>query len=150
MLVATAWLGPLHRPRDAIRLFRLVAADPTGDGLNLRFAERGLVDALIADGQLDEAATQAQAHAVQLDPEVVRRLQRHQRRRTLVRAAQIEVVVFVGFLVIARWKRRSRRAAPRSNPARIAGALWGAASVIAAAFVVLSALAPSYLERIGL
>jgi hypothetical protein len=151
MLVASAWLGPLRRPRDALRLFRLVATDPTG-GQNLRFAERGLVDALIADGQLDEAATEAQAHAVQLDPEVVHRLQRHQRRRTLVRVAQIEVAVFVGFLAVARWKRRSRRAAPRStsNLARIAGALWGAASVIAAAFVVLSALAPSYLERIGL
>ena len=152
MLVATAWLGPLRRPRDAIRLFRLVATDPTGDGVNHRFAERGLVDALVADGQLDEAATEARAHAVQLDPEVVNRLQRHQRRRTLLRAAQIEIAVFVGFLAVARWKRRSRRAAPRStsNLARIAGALWGAASVIAATFVVLSALAPSYLERIGL
>lgn len=152
MLVATAWLGPLHRPRDAIRLFRLVATDPTADGQNLRLAERGLVDALIADGQLDAAAAEAQAHAIHLDPEVVHRLQRHQRRRTLVRAARIEVAVFVGFLAVAGWKRRRRRAAPRSpsNLARITGALWGAASVIAAAFVVLGALAPSYLERLGL
>ncbi len=152
MLVATAWLGPLRRPRDAIRLFRLVATDPTGDGLNLRFAERGLVDALIADGQFDEAAKEAQTHAAQLEPAVMHGLQRHQRRRTLVRAAQIEVVVFVGFLAVARWNRRSRRAVPRSpsNLARVAGALWAVATVIAAAFVVLSALAPSYLERIGL
>jgi tetratricopeptide (TPR) repeat protein len=156
MLVAAAWLGPLHRSRDAIRLFRLVATDPTADGMNRRFAERGLVDALIADGQLDEAAKEAQVHARQLDPGVVTRLQRLQRRRTLLRAAQIEVAVFVGFVVVARVylrrKRRSHLDAPRStwSMARVAGALWGAASVIAAAFVLLGALAPTYLEHIGL
>ncbi len=156
MLVATAWLGPLHRPRDAIRLFRLVATDPTADGMSLRFAERGLVDALIADGQVDAAMKEAQVHAAQLDPAVVTRLQRLQRRRTLLRAAQIEVAVFVGFVVVARvylsWKRRARRAAPRSTwtMARVASALWAAATLIAAAFVLLGALAPTYLERIGL
>jgi tetratricopeptide (TPR) repeat protein len=156
MLVATAWLGPLHRPRDAIRLFRLVATDPTADGVNLRFAERGLVDALIADGQIDAAMKEAQVHAAQLDPEVVTRLQRLQRRRTLLRAAQIEVAVFVGFAVIARvylnWKRRAHGAGPRSTwtRARVASALWGVATVIAAVFILLGALAPTYLERIGL
>lgn len=156
MLIATAWLGPLHRPRDAIRLFRLVAADPTADGVNLRFAERGLVDALIADGQIGAAMKEAQVHAAQLDPAVVTRLQRLQRRRALLRAAQIEVVAFVGFVVVARvcliWKRRTRRAAPRSTwtTARVASALWGVATVIAAVFILLGILAPTYLERTGL
>ncbi len=156
MLVATAWLGPLHRPRDAIRLFRLVATDPTADGMTLRFAERGLVDALIADGQIDAAIKEAQIHATQLDPAVVIRLQRFQHRRALLRAAQIEVAVFVGFMLVTRvylsWKRRVRGAGPRSTSttARVAIVLWGAATVIAAAFVLLGALAPTYLERIGL
>lgn len=156
MLVATAWLGPLHRPRDAIRLFRLVATDPTADGVNLRFAERGLVDALIADGQIDEAVREAHVHAAQLDPAVVTRLQRLQHRRTLLRAAQIEVAVFVGFAVVARvylsWKRRARGAGPRSTwtRAHVASALWGVATVIAAVVILLGALAPTYLERIGL
>ncbi len=156
ILVATAWLGPLHRPRDATRLFRLVATDPTADGVNLRFAERGLVDALIADGQIDVAMKEVQVHATQLDPEVVTQLRRLQRRRTLLRAAQIEVAVFVGFVVVARvylnWKRRARRAATPSTwtMVRAVHALWGAATVIAAAFLLLGALAPTYLERIGL
>lgn len=156
MLVATAWLGSLHRPRDATRLFRLVATDPTADGVTLRFAERGLVDALIADGQIDAASKEAQVHATQLDPEVVARLQRLQRRRTLLRVAQIEVAVFVGFVLVTRvylsWKRRARGARPRSTwtLARVAIALWGAATVVAAAFALLGALAPTYLERIGL
>jgi tetratricopeptide (TPR) repeat protein len=156
MLVASAWLGSLHRPRDAIRLFRLVATDPTVDGMNLRFAERGLVDALIADGQVDAATKEAQVHAAQLDREVVTRLQRLQHRRTLLRAAQIEVAVFIGFVVVARvylnWKRRARRAASRSTwtMARVASALWGIATAIAAVFILLVVLAPTYLERIGL
>jgi tetratricopeptide (TPR) repeat protein len=158
MLVATAWLGPLHRPRDAVDLFRLVATDPTADGVNLRFAERGLVDALIANGEIDAAMKEAQVHAAQLAPEVVTRLQRLQRRRTLLRVAQVEVAVFVGFAVVARvyldWRRRrrDRRAASRSTwiMVRVARALWVAATVIAAAFVLLGALAPTWLERIGL
>jgi hypothetical protein len=132
------------------------ATDPTADGMNLRFAERSLVDALIADGQIDAARKEAQVHAAQLDPEVVTRLQRLQRRRTLLRAAQIEVVAFVGFAVIARmyfkWKRRAHGAGPRSTwtMARVATALWGAATAIAAALILLGLLAPTYLERIGL
>src|SRR5205814_10278305 len=55
VLLATAWLGPLHRLGDAIGEFRLVTADPAADGTARRFAERGLVDALIADGQMDAA-----------------------------------------------------------------------------------------------
>lgn len=155
VLIATAWLGPLHRPRDAIRVFRLVASDPTADGMSLRFAERGLVDALLADGQLQEAAKDAQVHTAQLEPAVVSRLQQLQRRRILLRGAQIEIVVFVGFSVTRaylRRKRRARRATPRSKwtLARIAGVVWGTASVIATAVVLLGTVAPAYLERIGL
>lgn len=156
ILVATAWLGPLHRPRDALRLFRLVATDPTTDGANLRFAERGLVDALIADGQVDAATKEARVHAAELEPAVVTRLQRLERRRTLLRAAQIEVAVFVGFLVVAcaylTWKRRVRRPAPRSawTLARIACALWAAATALVAVFLLLGVLVPTYLDRIGL
>jgi len=155
-LVATAWLGLLHRPRDAVRLLRLVVSDPTADGMNLRFAERGLVDALMADGQVDAAMKEVQVHAAQLDPEVVTRLQRVQRRRTLLRAAQIEVVASVGFAlamgVYLHRNRRARRAVPglTRTAARAARALWGAATLIAAAFVLVGALAPTYLERVGL
>jgi hypothetical protein len=51
-----------------------------------------------------------------------------------------------------KWKRRVHGAGPRSTwtMARVATALRGAATVIAAAFVRLGLLAPTYLERIGL
>ena len=158
MLVATAWLGPLHRPRDAGDLFRRVATDPAAAGVNLRFAERGLVDALIANGEIDAASKEARAHAAQLDPELVTRLQRLQRRRTLLRLAPVEVAMFVGCTVVARMylsgrrRRRPGRAASRSTwiAVRVALALGGVATVVAAAFVLLGALAPAGLERIGL
>jgi hypothetical protein len=97
---------------------------------------------------------EAQVHAAQLDPQVVSRLRRLQRRRTLLRVA--EVAAFVGFAVVARvyrsWRRRARRAASRTTGilSRVVCALWVAATVVAAAFVLLGALAPSWLERIGL
>lgn len=156
LLVANAWLGPLHRPRDAIPLFRQVTTDPTADGMNLRFAERGLVDALIADGQVDAAMKEGRVHAAELDPQVVSRLLRLERRRTLLRAAQIEVAAFVVFVVVGvvyrRWRRRAGRAVPRLpwSIARVASVLWGAVTAIAVIFLLLVAMAPTPLERLGL
>jgi hypothetical protein len=87
---------------------------------------------------------------------VVNRLERLHRRRVLLRAAEIEVAVFVGFLVVVRgyltWKRRVRRAVPRSTwtMARAVCALWGVATALVTVFILLGLVAPTYLERIGL
>jgi hypothetical protein len=116
MLVATAWLGPLHRPRDAIPLFRLVAIDLTADGSQVRFAERGFVDALIAHGQLDEAAGEANVHAIQLEPEVVTRLQKLLCRRTLLRAAELQLASFVAVALVANGVRAPQTGSPSEGP----------------------------------
>jgi hypothetical protein len=100
-IVATAWLGPLHRPHDAVGMFRLSATDRTADGPTLLTAESGLVDALLTDGQLDEAAKEIKLHPDQLDPKVEPRLEQLRRRHTMLRAAEIALAAFVGLAVIA-------------------------------------------------
>ena len=72
MLVAEAWLGRMHRADAAIASCAEVVDDRTADGLTVRLAERELVDALVASGRIDEAATEARTHATRLDPRSVR------------------------------------------------------------------------------
>jgi tetratricopeptide (TPR) repeat protein len=161
--VAAALLGPLHRPHDAVPVFRQVLTDPAAEGGDLLVASRGLVDALREDGQLDEAVKEAKLRSSQIDAEVMSDLQQRVRRRdllvrrrNLLHAAWIALAVFVGFVVIAlgyaRWKRGSFREALRATrrPARVAGALWCAVGAITAVFALIGTLAPTYLERIGL
>jgi tetratricopeptide (TPR) repeat protein len=114
--VGAAWLGTLHRPHDAVRVFRLVVTDPTADAGTLLVGVRGLVDALLADGQLDEAEKQANLHAVQLEPEVVARVRQLLRRRWLIRSSEMALVVVAGLaaivLAVRRWPGRARAARP--------------------------------------
>jgi tetratricopeptide (TPR) repeat protein len=126
LLVAAAWLGPLRRPRDAIRELRTASADRGADGMSLRLAERGLVDALLAEGLLDDAAQEVQGHAVQLDPLVVMRVQQLVRRRSLLRGAWIALATLATLigLAVALHRRRNRGAlaAPAGAQAGPAGA----------------------------
>lgn len=156
VIVATAWLGPLHRVHDAVSLFRQVATDPTADGAALTAGRRGLVDALLADGHLDEAAKEIDVYASELDPDVVSRLQVLVRRRRVLFAARIAFGTFLVLAAVAlgyaRRKQGSLRDALRATgtSVRVAGVIGCVAGVTAAVFVLLGALAPAYLEHIGL
>jgi hypothetical protein len=211
MLVAEAWLGRLHRPEDALAQLRKVRDDPKADPLTARLAERELVDALVAEGRLDEAAAEARARANRLDPRFVRQTVRLVRRRSLRWTAVGALAGFVGLagLALARATRRGAigaagRAVRSIAPIAVAFALyvgcaggelasqyesgnsspfialaaavlpilllaraWGAvgsagraaragrsllcaATVVAAAFVLLDAMNPAYLEGFGL
>jgi len=83
MLVAEAWYGRMHRPAEAVAELRRVTEDPSADTLTQRLAERELIDALVATGQVDEAATEAHVHTNRLDPRFVKQVGRLILRRTV-------------------------------------------------------------------
>jgi hypothetical protein len=157
VLIGTAWLD-LHRPKDAIREFRKVVTDPRAEGIDARFAKRGLVDALLTDGQLEEASQQVEMYALQLEPQVVVRIRRLVRRRALMRGSEIglgaSALLGTMVLVYLRWRRGPgalRRAWSSTRaPARVAIALLCAAAVVASAFVLAGTSAPAFLERLSL
>ncbi len=100
MLVARAWLERM-RVDDAIVELRQVRDDPEADPLTARLAAREIVDALGGQGRVDDAAAEAHAHANRLDPRFVTRTQRLVRRRTMRRAALVELGVFVSVATAA-------------------------------------------------
>jgi hypothetical protein len=108
MLVAEAWIGRMHRPGDAIRELRVVAEDPKADPLTQRLAERELVDALVATGQIDEAAAEAQAHKNRLDNRFVKQVGRLIVRRT-VRWGSMAVLAAFALLALAGLVRAAMR-----------------------------------------
>jgi hypothetical protein len=110
MLVAEAWIGRMHRPSDAIDQLRLVVDDPKADALTSRLAERELVDALVATGRIDEAASEARAHAPRLDPRFVKQVERLVVRRA-VRFASDAVLVLFALLAVVGLVRAGRRGA---------------------------------------
>ena len=101
MLVAEAWLGRLHRPSAALDELRAVASDPKADALTARLAERELVDVLVSDGDIDEAAAEAHAHANRLDPRFVRQVSRLLVRRAVRYGAIAVVGAFLALACIA-------------------------------------------------
>jgi tetratricopeptide (TPR) repeat protein len=108
MLVAEAWLGRMHRPADAIDPLRRVVVDPAADPLTQRLAERELVDAWVAMGQIDEAATEARAHSTRLDPGFVKQVQRLIVRRAVRVAAFVVLAAFAALAVlglVGAWRR---------------------------------------------
>jgi hypothetical protein len=135
MLVAEAWLGRLRRPKDAIRALRDVADDPKADSLTARLAEREIVEALAAGGQVVEAAAEARDHPRLLDPVFVRQVTQLVRRQWIRRAATGLVASF-GVLAAVALARGIRRGALGD----VARALGGVLPV-AAAFVAFLALA---------
>jgi hypothetical protein len=110
--VAAAWMG-LGRPAESAHVFRLVLADPAADGGSSLVAARGLVDALVADGRMDEASKEVQRYRNLIDAETVQRVEQLALRRTLVRGGILGLVVLavLATLVLA-WVLRARRAAP--------------------------------------
>jgi hypothetical protein len=108
MVVAEAWLGRMHRPADALRVLRRVVADPAADSLTSRLAEREIVDTLIAQDRVHEAADEARAHGEKLDARFAIQVHRVERRRALWTGALAELVLFAA-LVTFELVRASRR-----------------------------------------
>jgi hypothetical protein len=95
LLVAEAWLGRLHRPEAAIPELRVVVSDSAADPVTARFAERELVDALVAVGLIAEARAEADRHRDRLEARFVTRVDRLARRVWLRAAAAAAVAVFL-------------------------------------------------------
>jgi hypothetical protein len=211
MVVAEAWLGRMHRPADALRVLRRVVADPAADSLTSRLAEHEIVDTLIAQDRIQEAADEARAHAEKLDARFVLQVHRLERRRALWTAALAELILFVTLAAFGLVRASRRRILSRAlvalraiapavlafsafvalvggalasqfesgnagpflalgavvapivlvarawsavgstkAPARIGRGIVCAASAFAAAFVLLDACSPLYLEGFGL
>jgi hypothetical protein len=108
MFVADAYLGRMRRPEDGILELRRVVNDPLAEPLTVRLAERELVDALTAEGHIDEAAAEARAHAAWIDPGFAARIARLSRRR-IVRALAYGVLASFAALVLVALARAARR-----------------------------------------
>jgi hypothetical protein len=96
LLVAEAWLGRMRRPEAAIGELGAVASDPAADAITARFAERELVDALVAVGRIGEARAEADRHRDRLDARFVTHVERLARRVWLRAASVAAVFVFLG------------------------------------------------------
>jgi len=94
MLVAEAWLGRMHRPDRAVGELRAVTEDPRADTLTTRLAERELVDVLVTEGRIDEAAAEARAHTNRLDARFVREVTRLLLRRKVRVVAVATLAIF--------------------------------------------------------
>jgi hypothetical protein len=98
MLVAEAWLGRMGRPGDAIAELREVSNEARADPLTIRLAERELVDAMAANGDIAAAAAEALTHTNLLDPGFLRRVNMLLRRRW---ERRIAVTLLATFLALA-------------------------------------------------
>jgi hypothetical protein len=113
MLVAEAWLGRMQTPEhasDALALLRAVSEDPEADPLTARLAEREIVDALVAQDRLEDAAAEADSHANRLDPRFVKQTRRLVRRRGMRHAALFELAGFAALAGTALLRARLRGA----------------------------------------
>ncbi|MDP9002481.1 MAG: hypothetical protein M3O46_20515, partial [Myxococcota bacterium] len=98
-----------RRPSDAIAELRKVADDPEADPLTASLAERELVDALVASGELREAAAEAHRHSSLLDNRFVRGVDRVMQRRWVRRMAIAVLSAFAGLVVAALLRAQRRR-----------------------------------------
>jgi hypothetical protein len=108
LVVAEAWLGRLHRRADALGMLRQVADDPAADSLTARWAEREVVDTLIAQGHIVGAASEVRAHESLVDARFAQQVRRLERRLWL-RAAALGVIVLFGVLATLALVRAQRR-----------------------------------------
>jgi hypothetical protein len=153
--VAEAWLALPERHADALRELQSLRSDlPFADLFTDRAIERELVDALIANGNIEEAAHEVTHHSDHFDPALASQVQRLARRRAFERAARLELFLFsasiLGALIVQ--KLRSLRA-PKGAPLhalRAGFALGIAISALSATFLLLETTSPKALERLGL
>lgn len=148
-LVAESWLKRPMRRDDALSELRKVVDDPSSGSAVAVFAERDLVEALLARKQLDAAADEIRAHP--LDSKSAAEVQRLVRRRSLRRAAWTELLAALALVMAlvvrarvlrGRAGRRSATIPPvrRRSPSLLAAVVvLGGLSAIAAAVVVADA-----------
>jgi hypothetical protein len=162
MFVVEAWQTRLGKQDDTIAELRKVVADPSSDSMDASFARHHLVEALLAAGRLDEAASEVRAH--RFEPKIKLEVERLVRRRTFRWSAIAELVAAVGAAVVVVVRTLTLRArGARERVLRVLGILRGlprvvlaavatlaGVSVIAAAFVLLDALGSKLLVDFGL
>jgi hypothetical protein len=160
MFVAGAWLNRMNRRKDALAELRKVVDDPSSDSQDASIAHRHLVETFLADGQIDAADREVQAHPI--DVKLGAQVRRLLRRRTLRRGALVELVAFFCLAIAGMAFVRSRRGGTSWQRARTALhgfasvalaaglALLCCVSVAAVAFVWLDVTNAKYLESIGL
>jgi hypothetical protein len=117
MLVAEAWLGRMRRPDAAIAELRKVTNDPAADPLTARFAQGQIVEALVSEGRLDDAAAEARSNAGRLEPRLVALTRRLVRRRTLRNLAIVELAVFAAWMTWALTRAQRRHVLLHAAPA---------------------------------
>ncbi len=109
ILVAKNWLKQKDRSKDAVDELRKVLDDRSAERWTAVFAERDLVDLRLAEGHLDEAASEVQRYP--LDPRLTADVQRLIHKRRLRRGATLAIAVVAGLaLVLILRKDRRRRA----------------------------------------
>jgi tetratricopeptide (TPR) repeat protein len=160
MFVVEAWQTRPGKQEDTIAELRKVIVDPSSDSMDASFARRHLVEALVATGRLDEAASEVRTH--QFEPKIKVEVERLVRRRTLRWSAIAELIGAVGVAVVVVMRalavrRRSNREGTLGVPlwglpraALAAVATLAAVSVIAAAFLLLDTLGLKFLVDFGL
>jgi hypothetical protein len=116
--LAEAWLKfPGHRD-DASRELRRVLSDPTSGDSDRRFAERDLVQSLLADRHLDAARDEVRAHP--FDPQATANVARLLHRRRTQRAATVALGALLATgaaAVFLSRRRRLQRLRPLRSPA---------------------------------
>lgn len=139
MLVAEAYRGRMGRPRDSIVLLRKIVADPKADVLTSRQAGRELVDTLMAEGELDEAARTATELGPRLDSKVGVRVRLRLRQQVAHRLALGDLSLLT-LLVLASLGLAWRRGALASVPRAL-----GRVVLVAVGFATYSAIMGSVL-----
>jgi hypothetical protein len=144
MFVIEAWLGRLRGIAGSTELalgpLRDVRDDPATDPLTARLAERQLVSALAGEGRIDEASAEASAHVTLLDAAFGAQTRAWLRRRTMRRAAALELGAFgvlAVFALIRAWRRGALGAAGEALR-RIFPLAFGFAVYLAAAGGILA------------
>jgi len=115
--VGEAWLRRGDGGRaPAFATLRALLADPRSGDSDRVLAERDLVTALLAAGQLDAARQEVEAHP--FDPTSTADVERRVRRRSRARAAAFGALALLalGVGVRARWRLRRAAAGARAAP----------------------------------
>jgi len=102
--LAQAWLRRPMRRDDALGELRRIVSDPSAGPADVVLAERGLVEALLGDGELDAAEAEVLAHP--FDPAASAHVGRRLRRRRLWRTVEAGLIVVTAFAVVALARRR--------------------------------------------
>jgi hypothetical protein len=108
LFVASAWLGRMRRPREALDLLRAVAGDASADRATRVLAEHELVGALLDARQLASAEREARAHPDRIDATLAARLGRL-RRSARIDAASLAMLGIVAAAAGTALVRAARR-----------------------------------------